>query len=265
MNLPIDAKDGRIGKLKDCLFDDRHWTLRYFVADTGKWLPGRKVLLSPLHFDKPEAGIVSIMNDRLPVSLTKEQIEKSPPLENDMPISRQYEIEYARYYNHNVYWDGPYYWGVTHAPEYGVPLAARSERQADDGDKAHQKRIEQIEESSLRSIKEVTNYAINTEDEEFGYIHDFLIDENYWRLHYLIVDSRKWLPGKKFLIDIDWVKRFSWANKTATIGLTRDKLEAAPEFDPDQPLNDRYIENLYEHYGMRPREDPLRQASMTNV
>jgi len=43
----LAAKDGEIGLCKDFLFDDRHWVTRYKVADTGKWLPGRKVLVTP--------------------------------------------------------------------------------------------------------------------------------------------------------------------------------------------------------------------------
>jgi hypothetical protein len=35
----ITAKDGEIGKLSDLLFDDRAWTIRYFVIDTRRWLP----------------------------------------------------------------------------------------------------------------------------------------------------------------------------------------------------------------------------------
>ena len=49
ISYPIDAVDGKVGKVEDALFDDRYWRLRYVVADTGTWLPGKKVLLSPAH------------------------------------------------------------------------------------------------------------------------------------------------------------------------------------------------------------------------
>jgi len=42
----LGASDGVIGQLKDFYFDDRNWVVRYLVADTGNWLPGRKVLLT---------------------------------------------------------------------------------------------------------------------------------------------------------------------------------------------------------------------------
>jgi len=47
LNYVLQAKDGEIGRCKDFLFDDEKWTIRYIVADTRNWLPGRKVLVAP--------------------------------------------------------------------------------------------------------------------------------------------------------------------------------------------------------------------------
>jgi len=46
----LAALDGDLGHVKDFYFDDRTWAVRYVVADTGNWLPGRMVLLSPKAF-----------------------------------------------------------------------------------------------------------------------------------------------------------------------------------------------------------------------
>jgi hypothetical protein len=43
----LDSLDGEIGKVKQFYFDDRYWTIRYLVANTGNWLSGRQVLISP--------------------------------------------------------------------------------------------------------------------------------------------------------------------------------------------------------------------------
>ncbi|MGZ8487048.1 MAG: hypothetical protein ACXWW4_00775 [Candidatus Binatia bacterium] len=51
--LAIGAKDGDIGEANDFIFDDKNWTVRYLVADTERWLPGRKVLLSPIVMIEP--------------------------------------------------------------------------------------------------------------------------------------------------------------------------------------------------------------------
>ena len=41
----LGASDGEIGRVKDFYFDDKHWAIRYVVADTGSWMPGRLVLI----------------------------------------------------------------------------------------------------------------------------------------------------------------------------------------------------------------------------
>lgn len=43
----IHARDGQIGRLEDFVITDSDWVIRYLVADTRNWLPGRRVLLSP--------------------------------------------------------------------------------------------------------------------------------------------------------------------------------------------------------------------------
>mgnify|MGYP001457131976 CR=1 FL=1 len=44
----IAATDGEIGSVQDLYFDDHGWTIRYLMVDTGTWLPGRQVLISPI-------------------------------------------------------------------------------------------------------------------------------------------------------------------------------------------------------------------------
>jgi len=43
----LESLNGEIGKAKEFYFDDLHWAIRYLVADTGNWLSGRQVLISP--------------------------------------------------------------------------------------------------------------------------------------------------------------------------------------------------------------------------
>jgi len=102
-----NTDDETIGKLKAFYFDDRHWTIRYVVADTGNWLTGRQVLISPY-------AVVVVNNDRqnLVVALTKKQIEDSPALDSDKPVSRQFERDYYDHYDYPMYWGGPYSWGA---------------------------------------------------------------------------------------------------------------------------------------------------------
>jgi len=46
--LTIRATNGEIGTVKEFYFDDETWAIRYLVVDTGGWLGGRLVLISPM-------------------------------------------------------------------------------------------------------------------------------------------------------------------------------------------------------------------------
>ena len=82
----IRASDGVIGKVDDFYFDDETWAIRYLVVDTGTWLSGRKVLISPIAL-----GHAGWMGRQLPVALTRAQVERSPDIDTRKPVSRQHE------------------------------------------------------------------------------------------------------------------------------------------------------------------------------
>ncbi|MEO7101148.1 MAG: PRC-barrel domain-containing protein, partial [Luteolibacter sp.] len=109
----LAASDGDIGQVHDFYFDDKTWMVRYLVADTGSWLSGRQVLLSPHAF-----GHWDRTGKFLAINLTRKQIENSPSIELHKPVSRQYEIDYYQYYGWPVYWDGGGMWGLG-----GYPVA----------------------------------------------------------------------------------------------------------------------------------------------
>ena len=111
----IEAMDGDIGSVQDLYFDDQTWTIRYFVVDTGTWLPGRQVLVSPFAFQVVPGA------SRLRTSLTKDQIKNSPSVDTDRPVDRQREIAFSQYYGYPYYWVGPYRWGDLAYPTLPIP------------------------------------------------------------------------------------------------------------------------------------------------
>ena len=102
IGMSIRASDGEIGKVKDVYFDDHRWGARYLVVDTGGWLEGRKVLISPI-------AIESIDWDKsgVQVTLTRQQVEASPPIDTDKPVSRQHEADFLGCYGYPSYWAAP--------------------------------------------------------------------------------------------------------------------------------------------------------------
>jgi hypothetical protein len=239
----IAAMDGDIGSLEDLYFDDLTWTVRYLVVDTGAWLPGRRVLISPMSVRGPVAGKVT-------VDLTQTQVRNSPPVEADKPVDRQQEEALARYYNHRYYWEGPYRWGLLAYPgmppvptaAVGDPAAAEEEMRARESAKG---------DPTLRSARDVTGYYIAALDGEIGHVEDFLIEDAAWAIRYIVVDTRNWWPGAKVVVAPDWIKSVSWADSTVHMDLRRDEIKAAPAYDPSRTFERAYEERLFEHHGRR--------------
>jgi len=234
INYVLLATDGEIGRCKDFLFDDEFWTVRYMVADTGKWLPGRKVLISPISLGEPDW-----LKRQFPVNLTKAQIEESPALDEHAPVSRLYEQMYFSYFEWPYYWSGPDRWGMTPIPP-SVPLVPP---------KAGEEAASDPEESHLRSVKEVKGYYIKGTDGEIGHVEDVIADHETWAVRYIVVDTRNWLPGRKVLVASEWIETVSWVQNTVTVDLTTQEIKEGPEYDPSQPVNREYEVRLYDFYG----------------
>jgi hypothetical protein len=236
-NYVLEAADGEIGRCKDFLFDDVRWTVRYMVADTGKWLPGRKVLISPISLGKPD------WNSRLfPVRLTKRQIDEAPDLDEDAPVSRQYEIKWTQYYGWPIYWGGEHAWGAVAYPgaSYDAKTTKNETVEVDSGD------------HHLRSVDEVTGYRIQATDDNIGHVEDFIIDDQTWTVRYMVVDTRNWLPGRKVLVAPLWITSIDWAESKVRVDLTREQVKDSPEYDPSTPVKREYEGRLYDFYG-RPK------------
>jgi hypothetical protein len=231
----IAATDGEIGSVHDLYFDDLTWTIRYLVVDTGTWLPGRQVLISPRSVrSAPD-------QDRVPVALTKEQVKGSPSIDTEKPVERQYEETYSQYYGFPYYWTGPYRWGTTPYPGEGPLSEARatSAMSPPGGN------------PSIRSVHNVTGYYVEAIDGDIGHVEDFLVDDREWAIRYMIVDTRNWWPGKKVIISPEWINRVSWPDSRVYVDMSREGVKTAPEYDADRPLEREYETRLFGHHNRR--------------
>jgi uncharacterized protein YrrD len=246
----IHAKDGEIGKVDEVLFDDKHWTVRYLIADTGPWLARHKVLLSPMSFASADWNGLP-----LNVNLTRKQIENSPGVDTDQPVSRQWETEYYGYYDWPNYWDGMGTWGGAWYPggllKHSLEYAETPEQKAIDEE--HTQAREHAD-ANLRSTKEVSGYAISAADGHIGHIDDFIVDDETWMIRYLAVNNLDWWHGKTILLPPEWIEKVNWAQRSVTVDVTRDQVKNAPEWDSDNPITSAFEDKLYEYYA---RQRPM--------
>ena len=233
----IEAMDGDIGSVQDLYFDDQTWTVRYLVVDTGTWLPGRRVLISPFAFRLVSGA------SRLRTSLTKDQVRDSPSIDTDRPVDRQHEIEFSQYYDYPHYWVGPYRWGDVAYPT--LPLTTAPPPEVDEMLARERENMD----PNLRSTRDVMGYYIQATDGDLGHVEDFLVDDETWAIRYCVVDTRNWLPGRKVLVSPEWIQRVSWEDSKVYVDLSKRHIEAAPEYDPSVPFVREHEERLYTHLG----------------
>lgn len=242
----IVAKDGELGSIKDVYFDDHEWTVRYLVVDTGGWLTGRKVLISPASVTGSDWR-----NQSLAVNLTKEQVQNSPSIDTAKPVVRQHEVEFYDYYGYPYYWTGPYLWGYTVLPGMLDQTPLEDETRQENRVRMEQKRS--ATDPHLRSANEVIGYDIQAKDDTIGHVEDLLFNEESWKIELLVVDTRNWWPGKKVMVSPERIERVSWEAQLVEVRLTREEVEDSPEFVPERitPQDIRHS-GLYRQFGSPP-------------
>lgn len=230
----IQSFDGEIGKVEEFYFDDQHWTIRYLVADTGDWLTGRQVLLSPYAL-----RVVNQEKQYITVALTNKQIESSPSLNTDKPVSQQFEDDYYAYYRWSPYWAGSHAWGVY--PDIVHDREVR--REAIQSTKTR--------DPNLRSTHDMRGHHIQATDGVIGHVDDFIMDDATWTIRYLVINTHNWWPGKQVLVSPKWIERISWEEKKVFINLSCETIKLAPEYTNETVLTRDYETRLHGYYKLQ--------------
>lgn len=235
----IRATDGDLGAVREFYFGDQTWTIRYLVVETGSWLSGRKVLLSPAALSEAD-----FESRTFRANLTMEQVRNSPDIDTAKPVSRQHEIDLSAHYAWPMYWGS----GLSTGGMYGVappsPLMVE-ESEADEEAAVAQDH----DDPRLRSTRAVTGYHIHATDGDLGRVEDYIIDDETWHVRFLVVDTGNWLPGRSVLISPHWIKSVEWEEAKVIVDLSREEIKGSPEFDPYQPVSADYEGKLHDYYG----------------
>ncbi len=230
----IETTDGTKGKVKDFLFDEEEWIVRYIDADFGSFFKDKRILLP-----------INVLTDPLwdskhfPLNITKEDIDKSPTPEDKPTVSRQYEKELIKHYGFRGYW-GFGYVPPTHATLHyparpmNVPTKEVSEEKLD---------------TKLRSFNEVKGYHILATDGNLGHVEDIIVDDVDWQMIYLIADTSNWRPwSKKVILLVNWFEKISYESREVSINVHTDVIKNAPEFNTHKPVEQAFEEALLEYY-----------------
>jgi sporulation protein YlmC with PRC-barrel domain len=235
----VAASDGQLGTVQDFLFDDASWRVRWLVVDTGGWLSSRRVILRPSVLGHPDRA-----KREFAVRLTMKEVEDSPAIETDEPVSRQMETNTYDHYGWVPYWGGGLY-----MRDYGFAGGMASPyvgSNPSEGEHVDSHRNDG--DPHLRSIEAVTGYHIHAKDGEVGHVADFLLEEGDWSIHYLVVGTRNWWPGKKVLISPRSARKIDWLERLISLDVDRDTVKGSPVYEASTIVDRAYENHFHSHY-----------------
>ena len=253
----LEATDGEMGQVSDFLFDQKDWTVRYFMDKTAK-LFGKEVLLSTSAVER-----AAWQNQALYVTVDREAVKRSPEIKLKQilePGRQRYDQEASlnEHYGWLAYWGG-----YTHAQHMvtgemsGAGAGMLTEENAIKSMNPtgtgmnQQRRITQdqtLQGAALQSAEMTFGFKVSTKNGELGYVEDFIVNESNWQIMFMVLDTKKNMNGKKILVApeaIDWV---SWRQKHVSVDMEKEKLAGCPSFKLTFPLKQEYSDMLYEQY-----------------
>ena len=205
----VHATDGKLGRATDAYYDDVTHDIRYLVVETGRWLPEKNLLISQRTLGIPDKDARHI-----PVTLTRAEASERQAQVEELPVSwKLEELLRVRYGGLDSRGGAPA--GVLHATASPQAMAG----------------VAEADETHLRSLREVMGYGIEALDGPLGVAEDFLIDDEDWAIHYVLVDTKSWKPGREVLIPPEWIETVSWAEHRIHVKISRQKVKTSQRMD----------------------------------
>lgn len=230
----VESTDGKKGKVRDFLFDEESWIIRYLEADFGNLFKDKRVLIPRTFLKKPDWD-----GNHFHINLSKDDIESCPDTDQKVPVSREYEEKLGKHYGISNYW--PYAYTGTAAlsmffPPRPVepPSKIVSENDLD---------------TSLRSFNEIQGYQLKAIDGKFGHVVDLLVDDDDWLVVYAVIDTSNFMPWDgKVLLSINWMDEISYVDREISIELNTETIKDAPPYEGVNSINTDFENILYDFY-----------------
>jgi uncharacterized protein YrrD len=230
----LATRDGEIGTVFDFFLDDSLWRLRYLVVETGSWLRRRRVLIAPVAL-----GAIDGVKREFTVSLTRDQVESSPDVDTEQPVSRQEELSM------NAHYGWPAAWAPEAAAVAAPFVALASDKPQDEGD------------PHLRSFREIVSYRLEHDGEDIAKVQDFVIEDRDWSIKFMVAMTGGWLDSRQVVLPADSVREVSWSRRVLAVSLSKEALSKLPPFDSGEPVNNDERIVYFDYHG-KAHDDLLR-------
>lgn len=208
----VTTRDGDVGLVRDIYIKDDVWAVRFLVVGPRRYLPARSVLVNPLATEW-----VDPLRKRVLTTLSRADLRQRPKAYQKTTVSeRKRNALFAR-----TMVNGPIaaplgFGGFAGVRHDGIFVASPRAETPD------------FQSERLRSIKNILRYQVVQGNETLGELDDFLLEDSFWILRYMVVKT----PDKrKILIATDMIEKVSWFNNSLSVGITKAEAKRAPEYD----------------------------------
>ncbi len=104
----------------------------------------------------------------------------------------------------------------------------------------------------LHVLSPLKGFSIEASDGRIGTVVDFLFDDAYWNVRWLVIDCGTWLSGRRVLIHPSAILREDLEEGSFDVALTKAQVVGSPELAEDQPVSQQMETQLYSYYGWDP-------------
>ena len=100
----------------------------------------------------------------------------------------------------------------------------------------------------LDSANELKGYALQSLDGELGRAEEFLFDDEYWTIRYLVAETGDWIPDRQVLISPYAISGINREARHIAIDLSRQRILDSPPLSSDEPVSRQYEESFYGYF-----------------
>jgi hypothetical protein len=86
----------------------------------------------------------------------------------------------------------------------------------------------------LHKTQKIRGFHILATDGEIGHVDEFLVDDDGWKIQYLVVDTSNWIGGRSVLISAALIDSIDSPGRIIRVRLTRDEVKRGPSVDTAQ-------------------------------
>lgn len=104
----------------------------------------------------------------------------------------------------------------------------------------------------LNVVSTLKGFEIQAKDGSLGTVSDFLFDDSTWEVRWMVVDTGRWLTGRKVLIHPSAVVSAKYEARKLTVALSKAQVKDSPDILQDRPVSQQMQSDLYNYYGWNP-------------